>query len=152
MEHRDINQIRGLADVQPSLPQVLTRRERLERWAELLDRDPNRRLSTLGEIEFTPRAERPSMRADNSPLAVAFEDPVLRAAGLRSDRLGDAMAFFQISEDGAHYIMCACLFGQSMSAGTAAARVRSLGQVHWLVPASVMAGLASIPVLLHLLG
>src|SRR5688572_13791068 len=74
MEHRDIDQIRGLADVQPSPPQqVLTRRERLERWAELLERDPNRRLSTLGEIEFAPRAERPSMRADNSPLAVAFE-------------------------------------------------------------------------------
>jgi hypothetical protein len=151
MEHKDIDELCRLADVQPVPPQLLTRRERLERWAEALDRDPYRRLSTLGEIEYAPKAERPFMRADNSPLTIAFEDPVLQAAGLKSDRLGDALTFFEISEDGAHHVMCSCLYGPTLLAGTAATRVRSLNQVHWLVPAAVMVGLASTPVLLHLL-
>ncbi|MBD2750345.1 hypothetical protein IC232_27170 [Microvirga sp. BT688] len=153
MEHKDIDQIRSLADVQPLPPHPLTRRERLERWAEQLERDPDRRLNTLGEIEYAPESERPLMRADNSPLTAAFEDPVLRAAGLKSDRLGDALAFFEISEDGAHHIMCSCLYGRTMSASAAAARIRSLNEVHWLVPAVVLAGMFSVPALcLHLLG
>jgi hypothetical protein len=152
MQHRDIDQVRSSAEIQPAPPNLMNRRERLERWADILDRDPNRRLSTLGEIEFASPAERPLMRADNSPLTVAFSDPVLLVAGLQSDRLGDALTFFEISENEAHYIMCSCLHGQSMSAGAAAARIRNLDGVHWLLPATALLGICGAPLLLYLLG
>lgn len=152
MQHRDIDQVRSFADIQPVPPPCMTRRERLERWAEVLDSDPNRRLSTLGEIELARPAERPLVRADNSPLTVAFEDPMLLAAGLKSDRLGDALTFFKISENEAHYVMCSCLHGQSMSAGAAAARIRNLDRVQWLIPATALLGMVGAPLLLYLMG
>jgi hypothetical protein len=54
----------------------MSRGERLERWAELLDRQPNRRLSTIGGTEFGSRRGREAKHTDNSPLTVTFEDPV----------------------------------------------------------------------------
>jgi len=152
MQHRDIDQVRSFADIQPGPLPLTTRRERLERWAEVLDQTSNRRLNTLGEIEHASPAERPLMRAANSPLTVAFDDPVLQAAGLRSDRLGDALTFFDISEDDAHYIMCSCLHGQTTSARAAAARVRNLDRLHWLLPATALLGIIGTPLLLTFLG
>ncbi len=64
------------------------------------------------------------MREDNSALTVAYRDPVLRAAGLASDRLGDAMRFFRLNHDDVHQIVCSCHQGRTMSARVAAARVR----------------------------
>ena len=64
------------------------------------------------------------MRADDSPLSVAFSDPRLRAEGLAGDTIGDAAAFFGISERELHNIVCFCHSGETMSAETAAARVR----------------------------
>jgi len=84
MEYKPVEQLRTLADLRVAEPACLTRRERLERWAEVLEREPEARLRSLGEIEFHPREERPLMRADDSPLTVAYADPVLRAAGLVS--------------------------------------------------------------------
>jgi hypothetical protein len=124
----------------------MSRHERLERWAEVLDRDPERCLETLGEIECARDVERLFMRANNSPLAVALEDPALVAAGLKSDRLGDALTFFAISESEAHYIMCSCLYGWTTSAGAAAARVRNLDRTHWLIPAIALIGRSGAPV------
>jgi hypothetical protein len=117
MEYKSVEQIRDLADVRVSEKQPMTRRQRLERWAELLERDPERRLRSLGEIELKAPSERPLMRAPDSPITVAFEDPVLRAEGLAGDRLGDAMTFFEISEDDAHRLMCSCMNGWSMASG-----------------------------------
>jgi len=152
MQHRDINQVRSFADIRPIAPQLITRRERLDRWAEVLGRAPARCLCTLGEIEFASPTTRPSMRADNSPLTVAFEDPVILSAGLKSDKLGDALDFFQISESEAHYIMCSCLHGRTMSAKAAAARIRNLDGLRWLIPASALLGIFSSPLVLYLLG
>ena len=102
MEHKTTEQLLEIAEVKPA--EILTRRERLERWAELLERDPAARLRTLDEIEWRPKAKRPSMRADGSPFSVAYDDPVLRAAGLEGDTLGDAMRFFGMSEHQAHRV------------------------------------------------
>ncbi|MBM1170008.1 hypothetical protein [Microvirga arabica] len=104
----------------------LTSKARLELWAERLDREPQRCLSTLGEIELASPSERPCMRSDNSPLTVAFEDPVLRAIGLKSDNFGDAVSFFDLTEGDAHYILCSCMNGSTMTAAQAAQRVRSI--------------------------
>ena len=151
MEHQPLNELRSIADVQPA---SMTRRERLERWVELLDREPLRLLKSLGEIEFRPRAERHMMRADNSPLTVAFEDPVLRAEGLISDRLGDASKFFELSEGQAHRVLCSCLSGRATQARTIAARVRGIANRGMGLPrvALIIAGaITALPALLYLL-
>lgn len=127
MQHQHLNQIRNLADVQPVVPPALASpRERINRWIEVLERNPDRQLSTLEAIEWTAKADRPFIRSDDSPLTVAFTDPVLRADGLTSDRLGDALTFFEMTEDDAHYVMCSCIHGRTMTAGCAAARLRGL--------------------------
>ncbi|KLK93578.1 hypothetical protein AA309_07905 [Microvirga vignae] len=126
MEHRPLSELGHVADLKPSEVPVLSKRERLDRWAELLEREPDRLLRTLDEIEWKPKAVRLAMRADNSALTVAFNDPVLRTAGLLSDRFGDAVNFFQISEHDAHIVLCSCHGGQFMRAEEAARRVRGI--------------------------
>jgi hypothetical protein len=66
------------------------------------------------------------MRADGSPISVAFKDPVLRAAGLENDSYGEAMRFFELSDNQLHKIICYCHFGASVSAATAAHYLRKL--------------------------
>lgn len=147
MKHTRLDELRHLADIGVAPPRtVMTRRERLERWAEILDRDPERRLKTLEEMEFVPRDERPAMRADNSVLTVAFQDPVLREEGLRSDRLGDARVFFGLSEGQAHRLLCSCMNGRAVQSGLAARRVRGIvTRSRLAVPvAATVAGLAAV--------
>lgn len=126
MEHKPVEKLRSVAEVHRSEHGFLSRRERLERWVDLLERDPKRRLRSLGEIEFTPEEKRLELRSDNSPLTVAFEDSILRADGLKSDKLGDGMDFFGLSERSAHRLLCSCMNGWSMEAGSAAKKVRRL--------------------------
>ena len=92
MQYRSMEQIGSEADVF-TIPS-LSRRDRLERWAEALARHPAR-LSAIPEVEYGPRRERDARRADHSPLTVAYEDPLLRAAGLRGDTIGDAAELFR---------------------------------------------------------
>ena len=117
MEHKPVEKLRSVAEVHEFNQGFLSRRERLERWAEVLERQPKRRLRSLGEIEFVPKDKRPELRSDESPITVAFEDPVLRAAGLKGDTLGDAMEFFELSEGASHRLLCSCMNGWSMEAG-----------------------------------
>jgi hypothetical protein len=127
MEHKTRDEIREVANILPSFlqPRPLSKRERLELWAESLEREGGRRLRTLYQIEYAPPAERAGGRADDSPLSVAFDHPRLRAAGLAGDTIGDAIAFFGISESELHNILCFCHYGETMSAEVAAARVRA---------------------------
>jgi hypothetical protein len=126
MKYQSLEQIALEADVHPGIG--MSRRERLERWAELLERQPNRRLSTIEGTEFGSRRERAAKRANHSPLTVAFEDPVLRAAGLRGDRVGDAVEFFQLSHGEVHRVVCYCHYGQTVAAGAVATRVRMMAR------------------------
>jgi hypothetical protein len=126
MKYQSLEQIALEADVRPGTG--MSRRERLERWVELLERQPNRRLSTIEGTEFGSRREREAKRADHSPLTVAFEDPMLRAAGLRGDRVGDAVGFFDLSHGEVHHLVCYCHHGRTVSPGTVAARVRMMAR------------------------
>lgn len=65
------------------------------------------------------------MREDGSPLTVAYEDPVLRSAGLKADSYGAALFFFDLSHGDLHRIVCHCHFGDTMSAQQAATLVRA---------------------------
>lgn len=126
MEHKPLSELTHVADLNPTRVPVMSKRDRLDRWAELLEGEPDRLLRTLDEIEWKPRAERRVMRADNSALTVAYSDPVLKTAGLLSDRFGDAVEFFQISEHDAHIVLCSCHGGESMRSDEAARRVRGI--------------------------
>lgn len=126
MKYRSLDQLVRDADVHPGTS--MSRRERLERWAELLERQPERRLCAIEGTEFGGRRDREAKRADNSPLTVASADPVLRAEGLQGDRVGDAVRFFGLSHHDIHRVVCYCHHGATVSPGTVAACVRACAQ------------------------
>ena len=128
MEFASRDQIAGVAELHEAGRGLRTRAERLARWAEVLKRDPDRTLRSLGEIEFVPEGEREALRADGSPLTVAFKDPLLRIAGLESDRYGDAVRFFELSEREAHRLLCSYMNGWSMRAGVVGSRVEQVAE------------------------
>jgi hypothetical protein len=125
MEHRTSAELKGFADV--ICPQKLSKKELLERWALALEKRTGARLRTLREIEYKPLHEHLALREENSPLTVAFEDPVLRSAGLRNDTFGEAVRFFGLSKWQLHAVVCSCHSGETMAAEDAAARVRCFG-------------------------
>lgn len=127
MEHKTLDKVRDVAEILPDWlsPRPLTKSERLYRWAAALERQGGRRLRTLFEIEYAAPVERSGLRADDSLLTVAYNDPHLRAEGLAGDTVGDAVAFFGVSERELHDIVCFCHHGPTIAADTAAAQIRS---------------------------
>ncbi|HLT02374.1 MAG TPA: hypothetical protein VK001_09345 [Geminicoccaceae bacterium] len=131
MEYKTLRELAGQADVHldPAFTsRPMTKQERLERWAMLLARDPERQLSSVEEVEYGTPRQQEAKRADDSALSVAFADPVLREQGLQSDRVGDAARFFELSHWEMHQLVCSCHYGRTMSAGTAALRVRAMAK------------------------
>lgn len=124
MKHRTLEDLLVEADVIAATP--MTRRDKLIRWADLLTALDIKALSTLASVEYMPRAERFGLRKDNSPISVAFADPVLRNAGLRDDTYGAALEFFELSHDQLHRLTCRCHFGVSAPADRVARRVRGM--------------------------
>jgi hypothetical protein len=127
MKHQTSYELQSVAVVDRlGLIPLATRTQRIERWAELLDRNPQRCLSALTGTEYVDPGVRERVRADGSALAVAFDDPLLRAAGLRSDTYGEAKRFFELSDWQLHDVVCSCHTGATMQANWAAARVRRI--------------------------
>jgi hypothetical protein len=60
---------------------------------------------------------------------VAYADPLLSAAGLQGDRIGDAAAFFGLSHGQLHLLVCACHHGGTVEPSAAAEYVRALARV-----------------------
>lgn len=123
MEHKTLAELARAAETTP-IP--LTRTERLQRWAEVLAKRGQGRLNSLLRTEYVAPEALGAVRADNSPLSVAAEDPALRFAGLKNDTFGEAMRFFELSEHELHRIVCYCHYGETMSAEEAAHRVRAM--------------------------
>ena len=123
MEYRTREQIESIGSVWESteLDGGMSRRERLARWATILEQQP-RQLRSIEGVEF---ANSGAKRADCSPLSVAFDDPTLRAAGLRGDSVADACQFFGLSRHDVHHIVCYCHHGQTISPAVAANCVRN---------------------------
>jgi hypothetical protein len=127
MKHHTLEELQNLGTVKTDYPYSLMSRDaRLERWAELLEQLSDRRLSTLRETEYQPAIARRNIRADNSPVSVAFGDPVLRAAGLAGDTYGDAKRFFEMTDRQLHDATCYCHFGSTVSGTEAARHVRAV--------------------------
>ena len=126
MKLKTLEELKQVAEVRPSLARErMSKRQRLERWAEVLELAPQRHLRSLYETEYTSPRRRYALRQENSPLTVAFQDPVLRAEGLRSDRYGDALKFFKLSDGELHHIVCYCHHGPTMAPKAVARRVRA---------------------------
>lgn len=128
MKYRTFEDMMRVADLAQVGHARMSRRERLERWAELLMQEPDRRLRPLYRLEFMPLRERVGMRDDDTPLAVAYHDPLLRREGLAGDRVGDAMQFFDLSSRDVHFLVCDCYYQGSMTASMVAAQVRLIAR------------------------
>lgn len=131
MELKTLAELERTAEATP-LPR--TRTERLARWAEALAKQGRARLNSLLRTEYVAPEALAQVRADNSPLSVAADDPVLRVAGLKDDTFGEAMRFFELSEHELHRIVCYCHYGETMSAEEAAHRVRAMASLGRLEP------------------
>jgi hypothetical protein len=154
MEQKSAQELRAFAEISSDPPPPLGRKERLERWADLLDRDPQRRISLVRELEFASRSAQADMRADESALSIAYDDPLFRSLGLKSDRVGDGKEFFGLTESQAHRLLCSCMHGMSMRAGDAAHMVRTIADP---MPATIARGLVvaavfAVPALVFALG
>ena len=125
MKYYALDQLQSVAEVNQGYP-VMSRRERLERWAEVLERNPHHLLTTLHQTEHQLASARNALRADNSPISVAYYDPGLRAAGLAGDTYGDARQFFDLTDRELHDVICYCHFGSTVSSAPAAHCVRAL--------------------------
>jgi hypothetical protein len=129
MRHRtldEVTQVATITSVQaPSSREV--RRERLRRLATVLERYEGP-IRLLSQIEHVPLQVRRQLRADFSPLALAYQDDVLRREGLPSDRLGDAVTFFGLSQRQAHHMFCDCHYGAAITSRTVARRVHAVAE------------------------
>lgn len=127
MHHRTLDQITQVATVQPAtnLTWKAIRRQRLHRLADLLSAYTGP-IRLLTRIEYLPAAERQTLRGDFSPLALAYQDAEFRRTGLAGDTLGDAMAFFDLSDRQSHTLFCDCHYGYSVEAPMIAARIRTV--------------------------
>jgi hypothetical protein len=104
----------------------MTKSERLHRWADSLEL--HKQLELIDDAAHRRRDEF-SARAESSPLTVAFDDWAFQAEGLRSDRVGDALAFFDLSEDEMQRIVGSSDYGRrTVQAAIAAVRVRALAE------------------------
>jgi hypothetical protein len=130
MEHRSLDEIREVAQITPlaSLPRAMTRREKLERWAELLEGWNGRSLRPLTRVEYLSPEVRRYLRGESTPLKIAYDDAVLRQAGLAGDTMGDAMGFFALSDWEAHHLLCDCHYLGSMTPALVATRVRAIAR------------------------
>ncbi|EPE95065.1 hypothetical protein [Rhizobium grahamii] len=127
MKHQTLEQLQAVAEVDQAFPQrIMSRDERLARWVALLEASPNRRLATLYQTEHQPTSILSRLRSDNSPISVAFDDPILRLSGLEDDTYGQAKTFFGLTDGELHNVLCYCHFGATVSAATAAHYVRGV--------------------------
>jgi len=126
MKHQTLDQLRTVAEISTDKGRsAMTRSERLERWAELLEREPDRHLATFYQTEYRPSYVRKAMCSAGSPISVAFADPVLRGEGLEDDSYGEAKRFFGMTEQQLHEIVCSCHSGATVTSRTAAHYVRA---------------------------
>lgn len=124
MKHQSPEQLRESATIVAEKLDTMTHRERLNRWADLLDQQPGS-IEALYRIEYLSEADRRAYRGgDTTPLAIAFRDPVLRGDGLAGDTLGDAMDYFAMNDEEAHRLLCDCHYMGALTGHSLAARIR----------------------------
>ena len=101
----------------------MSRDDKLERWASLIEQTP-KRILIFHRLEYRSRDELARLADPGSAFAIAAADPVLKVAGLNSDRVGDGMRFFELSKDDVHAFSCDC--SGNISNCKMATRIRGL--------------------------
>jgi hypothetical protein len=129
MKQRSLDEIRRIAEVVTVGPETARarRRERLERFAFLLE-SYDGPLKLFSQVEFLPERDRVKARGDNSPLTVAFQDPIFKAWGLADDRWGEAIQFFGLTANEAHYLLCDCHYDRHVNGRMIASRTRLIAR------------------------
>jgi len=129
MLHQGLDELRLKADVVPLKTERtrMTRGERLERWAAVLDQHHGPMMPFI-RIESYSWPERKNLRGDDTPVALAFRDPMLRADGLAGDTFGDACNYFELSNGQAHRLLCDCHYRGTMTGTKVAAHLRSVAK------------------------
>ena len=129
MKHETLDELKLRAELLPADGEItkMSRRERLRRWADVLDQHPGQ-LRPFIRIEYLSPRERRELRGEDTPLALAFRDPILRADGLKSDSLGDGLAYFEIPEQMGHRLLCDCHYSGTMTGENVASRVRAIAR------------------------
>ena len=126
MNFQTVEQARLVAKVLPTeaLPSM-SYSQRLERWALALEQHKDGALQPLRGTEYEPGKVRKTLRIADSPLSIAFEDPLLCAHGLRDDTYGEALRFFSVSDGTLHRIVCHCYYATpTISSAEAAIVIR----------------------------
>ena len=124
MKHQSPDQLREAAAIVANKLATLSHRERLNRWADLLQQQVGP-IEALYRIEYLSETDRRAYRGGpTTPLAIAFRDPVLRADGLAGDTLGDAMDYFAMDDEEAHRLLCDCHYMGALTGQNLASRIR----------------------------
>ena len=89
-------------------------------------RIPRNASGRLRETEYQPEGVRALLREDGSAISIAFQDQVLRDAGLKDDSYGEARRFFELTDGQLHEVICYCHLGETVSAATVARHVRAV--------------------------
>jgi hypothetical protein len=125
MEHKPVLELQQIADLDFGFT-LSDRDQRLARWSKLLLANPDRLLRSLHEIEHLSASDRRTCRSDDSPLSVAYHDPILRSSGLKSDSVGDCTDFFGLTDEQMHHAFCSCHTGAKLTGAESAARLRAV--------------------------
>jgi hypothetical protein len=126
MEHNPLVELQQIANLEFPDCLLTDREQRLARWSKLLLANPERELRSLHEIEHLSASDRRACRSDDSPLSIAYNDPLLRSSGLKSDRVGDCTDFFGLTDDQMHHAFCSCHTGVRLTGAEAAARLQAV--------------------------
>ena len=129
MKHDRLDELQSKAEIVFSKTELkkMSRRERIERWASLLEEHQGRLMPFL-RTEYLSYEARKVLRTDDSPLALAFSDPILRNDGLADDSLGEGIAYFGLSEHKAHRLLCDCHYRGTMTGAKVAAHLRLIAK------------------------
>jgi len=87
---------------------VMTRREKLMRFASLVRASPAARLYMFSNLEHMHPSELTGLRHPVSAFALAAADGIFKDAGLASDTVLDAQKFFELTRAELHEFSCDC--------------------------------------------
>jgi hypothetical protein len=90
-----------------SVAVTMTKADKLMYWAQLI-RDCPTRLRMYSDIEYMHPSELDAMKHSGTVFALAYEDPILRDAGLAGGSIGDGKRFFELTGDELHAFSCDC--------------------------------------------
>jgi hypothetical protein len=108
-----------------AVPIPMTRADKLERWASLVERS-NAGLALYDRIECRTQADLDAVEVaiHNTAFGIATRDPVLVEAGLTDHTIGGIQRFFELSAAELHEFSCNC--GGEISNAEQARRLRDI--------------------------